>query len=318
MSADAAERGAVLVVSGTTASGKDRTGALLAARLGGEVISLDSMKVYRGMDVGTDKPRPEEREGVPHHLVDILEPAESMNLRRYVDLAHQARRDIAARGRLPVVVGGTALYLTGFLRGVFEGPAADAAFRERLRREAAAGGTEVLHARLAQRDPAAAARIHPRDYKRIERALEVLELTGSPISALQKQWSEPAPFRYRLYLLTWAREVLDARIDERVDRMIEGGLVDEVRRILASGGFGPQSGEALGYREIAAFLRGETGLEEARELIKRRTRRFARRQLTWFRGMKEAVWITGAEDDGPQRFAARIEADFHAFGGASV
>lgn len=306
--------GRVLVVSGTTASGKDRTAAVLARRLGGEIIVLDSMKVYRGMDLGTDKPSPEDRGTVPHHLLDILDPRESMNLRRYVDLARGAAADILRRGAVPIVAGGTALYLQGFLHGVFEGPEADSGFRDRLRAEAAALGLPALHERLRGIDPAAAARIHPQDYKRIERALEVHHLTGRPISGLQTQWAGAPALPHRLYLLGWDRHVLDRRIDDRVDAMFRSGLVEEVRGILERGGFGPQSGEALGYRETAAHVRGEAGLAETIELVKRHTRRFARRQLTWFRRLATAVRIEGREGEGPEELAGRILEDWRSPG----
>jgi tRNA dimethylallyltransferase len=279
----------VLIVTGTTASGKGDLGALLAERLGGEVLSLDSMKVYVGMDVGTSKPTEAERRGVPHHLIDLVAPRESMNLARFVELAEAARRDVAARGRVPVAVGGTMMYLHGFLNGVFSGPVADPALRASLRAEAHASGTPALHARLQAVDPPAAARIHANDYKRIERALEVHALTGVPISRLQEQTARPG-FRRQIHVVTFRRDVLDARIDARVVAMFEAGFVDEVRRILDSGGFGRESGEALGYREVVAHLEGRTDLPETVALVQRHTRRFARRQLTWLRKLDAASW----------------------------
>jgi tRNA dimethylallyltransferase len=195
---------------------------------------------------------------------------------------------VSARGRVPVVVGGTMMYLHGFLNGVFEGPPQDPAFREALRAEAQAAGTPALHRRLAAVDAAAAARIHANDYKRIERALEVHALTGVPISTLQKDGTRPPAFPSQVHVLTFRREVLDARIDARVVAMFEAGFVDEVRRILDSGGFGRESGEALGYREVVEHLRGLLPLDETIALIQRRTRRFARRQMTWLRKLDAA------------------------------
>jgi len=296
----------ILVLTGTTASGKNRVGAHVAMKLRGEIISLDSMKVYRGMDVGTDKPSADLMRSVPHHLVDILDPLDGMNLSRFVNLAHDAVKDIRARGYLPVAVGGTALYLTGFLRGVFDGPEADMDFRRGLRAEAAVLGVPALHARLMKVDPVAGGRIHPNDYKRLERALEVYALTGRPISELQGQWSRPPRVDYRLFILTWDRGVLDRRIEERVDRMFAGGFVDEVKRILDGGGFGRESSQALGYREVVAHLKGEITLAEAIEMVKRATRRFARRQLTWFRRMDDAHWIHAEEGQSVTDLASRV------------
>lgn len=300
----------ILVLTGTTASGKNSVGVRVAQQLDGEIVSLDSMKVYRGMDIGTDKPSPEHRRGAPHHLVDILDPPESMNLRIFVDLAKKAVDEIRARGRQPLVVGGTALYLNGYLRGVFEGPEADPEFRRALRAEAALRGIGVLHERLREVDVQSAERIHQNDYKRIERALEVWESTGRPISDLQGQWARGPSVPHRLFVLTWERSVLDARIDLRVDAMMQGDFLDEVRGILDGGGFGRESSQALGYKEAAAHLAGEITEVEALDLIKRRTRRFARRQLTWFRKWDQASWIQGEEGDSAEALAARICEDF--------
>jgi tRNA dimethylallyltransferase len=278
----------VLIVTGTTASGKGDVAASLAARLGGEVISLDSMKVYRGLDIGTSKPTQAERREVPHHLVDVLDPKESMNLARFVELAHAVRREIEERGRVPVVVGGTMMYLHGFLNGVFSAPVADLDFRAALRAQAASAGTPSLHARLREVDPLAAARIHENDYKRIERALEVHALTGETISRLQKEGTRATPFARQVHVLTFRRDVLKARIDARVVAMFEAGFVDEVRRILEGGGFGRESAEALGYREVVAHLEGRRSLEETVALIQTKTRLFARRQMTWLRKLDAA------------------------------
>ena len=297
----------LLVLTGTTASGKNRVGARLAQHLDGEVVSLDSMKVYRGMDIGTDKPSADERRMAPHHLVDILDPHEPMNLRRFVDLARAAIADIHARGRRPLVVGGTALYLNGLVRGVFEGPEADLELRRDLKREAEAAGVAALHARLATVDPEAAARIHANDYKRIERALEVWAATGKPISALQGQWKRDPVLDHRLCVLTWDRAVLDRRIDQRVDAMMANGLVDEVRGVLNGEGFGRESSQAVGYKEVVTFLRGEATAAETAELIKARTRRFARSQLTWFRKWRHGRWVHGAEEETVEALVGRVD-----------
>ena len=306
----------VLILTGTTASGKNRLGAALAHRLGGEVLSLDSMKVYRGMDLGTAKPGAEERQGVPHHLIDLLDPSESMHLRRFVDQAHEARRDVARRGKIPVVVGGTQLYLHGFLHGVFDGPAQDPEFRARLKEEAAAEGTAFLHARLAVADPDAAARIHANDYKRIERALEVLAVAGRPISALQREGTFASTFPRRIYVLTWERRALFARIDARVVTMFREGFVDEVRRIVAGGGFSREAGDALGYREVLAHLEGRTSEAETIALIQTHTRQFARKQTTWLRKLPADLRFECRGPEDLRAAEAACLADFRgAFGG---
>jgi tRNA dimethylallyltransferase len=300
----------VLILTGTTASGKNRMGARLAARFGGEVLSLDSMKVYRGMDVGTAKPDAEDLKSAPHHLVDLLDPKESMNLRRFVDLAHAARREVASRGRIPVVVGGTQLYLKGFLDGVFDGPPQDAAFRAALRSEAERDGVPKLHERLSASDPAAAARIHRNDYKRIERALEVAAATGRPLSEMQAETRRPPPFPKRLYVLTWRRDRLNARIDARVEAMFREGFVDEVRRILDAGGFGRESGEALGYAEAVAVARGESSEAAAVADVRRLTRRFARKQETWLRKAPADLRFEVSSESEWRDAEAAIAADF--------
>lgn len=310
---DPRDRAPVLIVTGTTASGKNALGARLGEAFGGEAISLDSMKVYRGMDVGTAKPTAAERRGVPHHLIDVLDPREGMNLRRFVDAAHAARRDVALRGKVPVVVGGTQLYLHGFLNGVFEGPDQDPAFRAALRAEAATAGVPALHGRLAAIDPAAAARIHANDYKRIERALEVAQAVGRPLSVLQAEATRPIPFPRRTAVVTWERGELDRRIDRRVGEMFREGFVDEVRRILADGGFGRESADALGYAEARAVLEGALGEAEAIEAVRRKTRRFARKQLTWLRKLPADLrFELRAAGDFEAAFAA-IRDDFAAF-----
>jgi tRNA dimethylallyltransferase len=295
----------VLVVTGTTASGKGDLGAMLAENLGGEVLSLDSMKVYRAMDIGTSKPTIAERRGVPHHLIDLVDPRESMNLARFVGLAEAARRDVAGRGRVPVAVGGTMMYLHGFLNGVFSGPVADPELRSRLRAEAEVRGVPALHERLRAVDPVAAQRIHPNDYKRIERALEVQTMTGRPISELQTRETRRPEFAREVSVVTFSRKALDLRIDLRVVQMFEAGFVDEVRRIQEHGGFGRESGEALGYREVVEHLQGRRGIEETMALVQRHTRQFARRQLTWLRRLEGAAWFElQSSDEFPATLAA--------------
>jgi tRNA dimethylallyltransferase len=288
---------------GPTASGKTAVGVEVARRLGAEVLSLDSMALYRGMDIGTAKPTEGERAGVPHHLIDVADPHEAFSTGRYVEAAERAIAEVTGRGRRPLFVGGTALYLKALTEGFFDGPEADWSLRRRLLDEAEQDGSAALHERLRAVDLAAAKRIHPNDVRRIVRALEVFETTGRPISEQQTQFGAPSP-RYECTLagLRWPREQLYERIERRVDAMFEAGLVDEVRRLLDSPeGISHAAGQFVGYREVIVALRGECSLEEARALVKTRTRQFARRQLTWFRKLTDITWV-----DAPGRSVADL------------
>lgn len=296
------------VLAGPTACGKSATGLVLAERLDAEIVSLDSMQLYRGMDIGTAKPSPEDRRRVPHHLIDVLEPHEEYSLADYLRAAEAACRDILARGRTPLFVGGTGLYLRGLLRGVFEGPPADWEFRRLLEREAAEHESDYLHEKLQEVDPASAARLHPHDTRRLIRALEVHHLTGRPLSEQQEHGPRPPEDRpQHVYWLAPPRDWLYARINDRVDRMVEAGLVEEVRGLLsAEKPLSRTARQALGYKEIIDCLEENGSLAEAVERIKTRTRQFAKRQHTWFRNLEEcrAVEMTGAET--PRELAERV------------
>jgi len=289
---------AILVLTGPTATGKERLAMAVAERVGGEILSADSMKVYRGMDIGTAKAPPDLRRKVPHHLVDVADPGETFSTARWVELADAAVVDVSARGRVAIVSGGTALYLKALLEGLFEGPAADERIRARLSAEAEANGTAALHARLAEVDPEAAGRIHPNDLRRIIRALEVWELTGSPISALQTQWGRRRG-RYRPLLAAIRRspQDLDRRIEGRVRRMVEAGLVDEVRRLAdRPGGLALGPRQALGYAEVLEHLAGRITWDETFEAIRLHTRQFARAQMKWLRRFEGLVWLDAGPD----------------------
>ena len=295
-------------IIGPTASGKGQTSALVAERDGAEILSLDSMKVYRDMNIGTAKAPAERRARVPHHLFDLVSPTEAFSTKLWLAQAEPTIADVVARGKKPLFVGGTALYLKGLLHGLFEGPEADWELRTRLKAEAAEIGTEALHARMATVDPRAAAKVNPKDLRRIVRALEVFTLTGVPISTLQTQF-EAAPDRYgkQVFGLRRERSDLDRRINLRVDIMFDAGLVDEVKGLLEKyGKLGRQAGQALGYAEVLAHLRGEMTEKEARDAVQRHTRRFARRQLTWFRKMPYIRWIDVSPDCPPEALAERI------------
>lgn len=286
-----------LFLVGPTASGKSAVGVELAERLGAEIISLDSMAVYRGMDIGTAKPSAEERARVRHHLVDIVAPWEEYSVARYLDDAAAALAEIRSRGHVPLFVGGTPLYLKAVLRGLFEGPAADWEFRNACQSWAAQHGVETLHARLASMDPAAAQKIHPHDLRRIVRALEVFEKTGQPLSRWQAQFQQPREeARGRVLVLDWPREQLYRRINHRVEEMFRQGLVEEVRALLATGQkLSHTASQALGYREVLEYLAGRCSLEETIERVKTHTRQFAKRQLTWFRHLEECRFFPVCE-----------------------
>jgi len=291
------------VLVGPTASGKTAVALEIARAAPVEVVSVDSMQVYRGMDIGTAKPTPEERRAVAHHMIDVLDPAEGCNVARFCRMALKAIELIRARGHRPLLVAGTPLYLKGLLWGIMEAPGRDDDLRRRLEREAAEHGPAHLHRRLQEVDPEAARRIHPNDAKRLVRALEVCELTGEPFTAKLGQFEGPPLMAHRMVGLRWPRAELYRRIEERVDRMVEQGLVEEVRSLGRR--LGPQARQALGYRELCEHLRGEIELEEAVRLIKRNTRRFAKHQMTWFRHFPGIRWVDAAGCGSVRELAAR-------------
>lgn len=283
----------LLAIVGPTGVGKSDFGVELALRYDGEVISADSMQVYRGMDIGTAKLSREEMRGVPHHLIDLVDPDQEFSVAEYHKYATEAVDAVLAKGRLPVLVGGTGLYVRTLVEDMlFPDPGADWELRKKLEAEAAQHGNAYLHGRLAQVDPEAAAKLHPNDLRRVIRALEVYTRTGAPISVLQAA-SRNKPAKYDLLIigLTCDRQELYRRIDLRVDRMIAAGLVDEVRALLERYPPGLTAMQALGYKEIAGYLDGRYSLDDAIELLKRETRRYAKRQYTWFRRDKRVIWV---------------------------
>ena len=288
----------LLAVVGPTASGKSELALELAGALGGEIVSCDSMQVYRGMDIGTAKPTQAERRGIPHHLIDIAEPDAPFTCSDYVRACRPVIADICARGRLPVLCGGTGLYLERLLYGGAEEPetAPDPALRRRWLDYAAAHGAHALHRRLAEVDPAGAAAIHENNIPRVIRALEIYGSTGVPKSEWDRRTRLPEP-RYRAQVigLRFAdRAALYARIDARVRRMLEQGLLDEVRRLLSRGVFAANAtaAQAIGYKELLGYLRGEESYDAAVERLCRATRRYAKRQMTWFAARSYVRWLT--------------------------
>ena len=298
----------VYFILGCTAVGKGAVGCAVARRLGGQIVSVDSMKVYRRMDIGTAKPPPESRAEIPHHCIDIVEPSESFSVARYVEHADRAIESISAAGGAPLAVGGTGLYIKALSEGLFAGPSADAALRDELRRRARAEGLAALHAELARVDPAAAERIHPNDERRIVRALEVYRLSGEPISALQRQWDSAGRRHECVFIgLRRGRGDLHARINARARRMVALGLREETAGLLAApGGLSDQAAQAVGYAEMIAHIRGEIALDEAMERVKISTRRLAKKQRTWQRRFRDAIWFDIAPDELAERTAERI------------
>lgn len=301
------EKPRLLVLVGPTAVGKTRLSLSLAREYGAEILSGDSMQVYRGMDIGTAKATAEERALVKHHLIDIVEPDYPFSAAEFQERAASLIEDIDARGKLPFLVGGTGLYVESVCyRYGFTPGGADEPYREELRRFAETHGAEALRGRLREVDPAAAERLHPNDTRRIIRALEVYRLTGKPLSEHLREQTRESPYRLCLIGLTMDRALLYKRIEERIDDMLRDGLVDEVRNLLAAGYTRDLvSIQGLGYKEIAAYLEGETDLSAAVAALKQNTRRFAKRQLSWFRHMREIEWVD-VGDGG--NFCAHAEA----------
>ena len=297
----------IYFILGCTASGKGATGRLLAGRIGGQIISVDSMKVYRRMDIGTGKPSPDVRDEVPHHGIDIVEPSESFSVARYVDFADKAIAEISNSGDVVLAVGGTALYIKSLAEGLFEGPGADAEIRAELKRRIDTEGLAALHEELARIDPESAGRIHPNDERRIVRAMEIFALTGEPISNLQKQWDNPSQRYDCVFIgLRRSRDDTNRRINARVKRMVDEGLRDEVAALIAEpAGLSKQAGAALGYAEMIEHLNGKCTLDEAVEQIKINTRQFAKHQRTWFRRFKDVHWIDVAEEDSVENITEK-------------
>lgn len=288
----------LLVIVGPTAAGKSALALRIARELGGEIVSADSQQVYRGMDIGTAKASEAEREAIPHHLLDVIDPDEEMTAARFVELADLAIADIAKRDRVPVIVGGTMLYIRALLEGLFEGPAADLEMRAELETVHEDEGEGALWKRLELVDPESAARIHATDKRRLIRAIEVHTLSGIPLSEHHRRHrAEPPRYSAQRIGIKQERESLYARINARVLSMMELGLLAEVKALKAKGyGLSLRSQQAIGYAEMHRHLDDELPLEEAIALVQRNSRRYARRQLSWYRGDSELTWQSRVED----------------------
>jgi tRNA dimethylallyltransferase len=292
----------MILMLGLTASGKGRLAFNLAKHIGAEIISIDSMKVYRRMDIGTAKPPKEARAALRHHLIDVVEPSDSFSAGLFLQHASSAVKQIKRRNSPIVAVGGTALYIKALLYGLFEGPGADEKTRNQLQQRAKAEGLEQLYQQLQSVDSITAQRIHPTDAKRIIRALEVYELTGKPISALQQQWNSGTVHNWSIIGLRREKNDANRRINSRVKKMITAGLIDEVKSLLAEDKpLSKQARCAIGYAEIIDYLNGKMGLEGATELIRKNTRRLAKNQRTWFKTFENVNWLGIEPEEQPEK-----------------
>lgn len=293
----------VAAVVGPTASGKTALGVEIAKALDGEVISADSMQIYRGMDIATAKPTAEEMQGIPHHLIDFLDRGTAFSVADYVELAGKVIKEVDSRGKLPVIVGGTGLYISSLLENIkFADIECDEKLRKRLENEAAEKGNEYLFEKLKIADPESAAELHPNNLVRVIRALEVFELTGKKLSQYKAESRlEETPYDSVIIGLSYSdRQILYDRINRRVDIMVESGLVEEARTVFESGNM-KTAGNAIGYKELIPYFRNECSLEECVEKIKQETRRYAKRQLTWFRKNAKIHWIMLDEFDDKEK-----------------
>lgn len=288
----------LVVIGGPTASGKTALSVALAKKIGGEIVSADSMQIYKYMDVGSAKPTEEEKEGVPHHLMDVCMPTENFSLGDYLVLARKAIEDIHSRGKMPIVVGGTGLYINSLINNIELSDETDTSkIRETLTQFVNSEGIDALHARLREIDPESADRIHPNNVKRVMRAIEIYEATGKTMTETMEESKRPPIYKSFQYGIDYDREVLYDRINKRVDIMIGQGLVDEVKKLIEMGcTMENTSMQGIGYKEVFDYIEGKTSLDEMAEEIKQATRRYAKRQLTWFR-RNDMTWLKPDEID---------------------
>lgn len=297
----------MIVIAGPTASGKTAVAVELCKRIGGEVVSADSMQIYRGMDILSAKPTAEEMCGVAHHMLGVADPKEKFSAAKYRDMAKQIISDIARRGKIPVLCGGTGLYINAVTRPMdFSQKCDETLRRELIAMAEAPGGRESLHEMLHEIDPEAAQKLHPNDVRRVTRAIEVFRLTG--ITQTQQALLDAqrkGDYDETLFVLSWPRNVLYDRINRRVDKMIANGLVDEVRRLRADEENHPTALQAIGYKEIAAALENRIGMEEAVDLVKQLSRNYAKKQMTWFQRDDRCIWLE-AQGKTAEQIAAEM------------
>ena len=301
--------GKVLVILGPTGVGKTKISLEVADKLNGEIICADSRQIYRFMDIGTAKPDPEQRKRIAHHLIDVVDPDQRFTAADFAREAKKIIKDLIGRGKPTIVTGGTGLYIRALTRGFFKGPKGDSKIREKLKKTAQKKGKEFLHKKLSNVDPEAAQSIHPNNLLRVIRALEVYEITGTPISHLQKQGEyDKSEFDFTKIGLNLDRKKLYEKIEKRVDEMMDQGLLDEVKR-LKNLGFSKELTplKTLGYKELFSYLGGDLSLFEAVELIKKNTRNYAKRQLTWFKKEEDLTWFDVEQNDIVNKIMKKFE-----------
>ncbi len=296
------------ILTGPTASDKTEIGFNIAKEINSEIISADSMLIYRGMDIGTAKPLLSMRELVPHHFIDIIDPWESYSVGKYVEDVEALINSNSEQKRKFLIVGGSPLYIKGLVNGIFNGPEADWDLREELERIAEKEGSSHVHYILQKIDPVKAKELHQNDLRRIIRAIEVYRITGEPVSALQERYKlERNSYKFKIISITRERSEVYRRINERVEAMFDKGLVGEVKSLLdGPKGLSKQAKQALGYKEVIQYLEGGLKLSDAKELVKLSTRRFAKRQMTWFRSFKDIHWLEAKEHEGPEVITNKV------------
>jgi tRNA dimethylallyltransferase len=296
------------ILTGPTACDKTEAGFAVAQKIKGEIISADSMLFYRGMDIGTAKPPPGMRELVPHHFIDIIDPWESYSVGKYVDGVETLINDASSKKRTFLIVGGSPLYIKGLVDGIFNGPEADWNIRRELEQIAEKKGNLYVHGMLQRIDPVKAGELHPNNLRRIIRAIEVYKITGEPVSVLQEQYKRARKnYQFKIMCITREREDIYRRINERVETMFDKGLVDEVQSLLNNPeGLSKQAKQALGYKEVIQYLDDGLTLDDAKDMVKLNTRRFAKRQMTWFRGFPDVQWLEAEEHEGPESISEEI------------
>ncbi len=296
------------ILTGPTACDKTEIGFTVAQIIKGEIISADSMLFYRGMDIGTAKPPPGMRELVPHHFIDILDPWESYSVGKYVRDVETLINDTGSKKRKFLIVGGSPLYIKGLVDGIFNGPEADWNIRRELEEIAENKGNQYIHDILQKIDPVKAVELHPNDLRRIIRAIEVYKITGKPVSILQEQYKLARKnYQFKIMCITREREDIYRRINDRVETMFDKGLVDEVQSLLNNPeGLSKQAKQALGYKEVIQYLDDGLTLDDTKDMVKLNTRRFAKRQMTWFRGFPDVQWLEAEEYEGPESISEEI------------
>ena len=297
----------VIVIVGPTYSGKTKVGISLAQKLQSEIISADSRQIYKKLTVGTAKPTQDELRTIKHHFIDFLEPDETYNISRFETDSLKVIDELISQGKIPIVVGGSGLYIKALTEGIFNSVDSDDEYRAELKELREKFGNEYLYGELKKVDPQSVAGMLPQNWKRVMRALEVFHLTGEPIWKFQENYERKTDYNFILFGLNWDRNILYANIERRVDEMIENGLVNEVKNILSLGySKNINSLNTVGYKEIISYLDNEITLERAIELIKRNTRRYAKRQMTWFRKTENIKWLTCDESSSPEQLTSQI------------